>query len=170
MMEAQSPPRNGPAFESGMVQFLRSLVNDLPSGTASVDFFQVQPPLSHPGFKILPNNPKAAQITGYIVSSDVYLTIGKAASRELFAKGGNFPGDATINEEIKAVWDTVVSDGFTETIWLDKNDRVLRAVVELRLNNSLTVQFSYGNSLLKMLKRASKRVIQYEPYLSPPSA
>jgi hypothetical protein len=122
------PPRPSPGFEADVIRELEGLVRALPGGTASmvVSRLRADARCLEPEFQIAPRNPRAACFAGYAVATDLCLTIGEAEREFIgFGHGGNIARGVPWQEELRWIWQAVISGGFTQRHYLDSSGKVI---------------------------------------------
>lgn len=122
------PPSPSPGFETDVIRELEGFVRALPAGTASmvVSRLRADARCLEPEFEITPRNPKAARFGGYVVATDLYLTIGEAEREFIgFGRGGNIVRGVRWQEELRWIWQAVIAGGFTQRHYLDSGGKVI---------------------------------------------
>src|SRR5260370_38760978 len=88
---ADKAPRPGPGFETAFIQYLQSIVAELPSGVAQLRIGRVpgHPDWPEPYFEVVPAKSNAARFAGVVEATALDLTFAGASPGFLgFAPGG----------------------------------------------------------------------------------
>lgn len=164
--EEAQPPNPRPGFESELLQFLKILVADLPSGTATFHVSRVpgHPEWPRPYFEVIPANSRSASISGIASSGDLYLTIGEV-EREFvgFERGENIVHGATWQEELRSIWHAVVTEGISQRQALDSDGKVIGGASRIPISGQ-EWEFRGGMRTKTLFSKSRYRTVLYEPY------
>jgi hypothetical protein len=156
-----------PGFQTDFVQELRKLFAELPAGVARLQVGRVpgHPEWPDPYFEVIPAKPLAAHFTGVAVSRDLDITIGEAQREFIgFARGGNLVRGASWQEELRWIWQAVITGGFTQRHYVDSSGKVIGWLAKFIVNGKEVV-FRNGRRSEKLLGPAQVKIVSYEPYV-----
>lgn len=153
-------------FETEVLERLSARIDRMPPGTALLKVgrhpLDVNSPF--PYFEVTPRNPNSAPLRGSVSNSEgINITIGRAASRELWISGGDILKGTSCEQELLMICDAVFVSHFSEEDVCDADGRVLRSKLVVNVG---TTPVQFGRRLLVRwpFTRTHRRVFSYEPY------
>lgn len=159
-------PNPSPGFETDIIHEVEGFVSELPYGTATLHIGRVpgHADWPEPYFEVSPTNLKAARFEGIAVADDLILIIGEA-EREFvgFASGGSILGGASWRQELRWIWETVITGGFTQHHYLDSKGKVIGWSATFLVNGH-ELLFRNGRQTDRLFGEKQVRKITYEPY------
>jgi len=155
-----------PDIEGQIAAKLEQLLGTLPGNVANLEraVDASHPAVKVPYFTLSPMNPSASSISIAVSNQQgAVVTIGHGSYREFWRDGGNLLGRLPIDEELFLVCKSIVSGNFSERVWYDSSERMIRSRLALLVQGQ-QLGFGYGNVLWGFLRRKSVRTFIYEPY------
>lgn len=149
-------------FERDVIDRVITLVRAM-SDRCAIEVAGLILPGSHsPAFTIRPHSARAAQLSGHVIGTDLYLRIGPYAEHEFFSRRQDVVRQARNLNEMEAVWGLVVAGGISEQRWtVDSNVRW----AEISINvGGKSVVFAFGGRLLASWRAHEERTIVYDAY------
>ena len=151
------------AFETRILDRLKSAVDVLPKGTA-VFSTQKDARTLYPHFRISPANPQSATIHGYVIAGQgIDYTIGRGTGGEIFIKNGLNQKARAEEEEFFQICEAVFRTRFTETLTYNSTGKLIRSAIVLMIRDR-EVRLGGHRIFWWVSPHKTEKRFSYEPY------
>lgn len=152
-------------FEKEFLERLRKTVQSLPAGTADLYIGHYpSSPKSFPWFRIMPTNPRAAKIEGFVIDGQgIDFMFGDASTGEVFVSPKRTSRQLAHVERFFRLCQAIFTEHAVELVVRNIKGRPIWTRLTIPVDGR-TEKVGGGYFLWWLSPKRTKRVIRYEPY------